>query len=114
LLEAAEKAQTDGISREQIILDPGFGFNKSTADALLLLNHLATTGAVVYPLLVGLSRKRFIGELTGRDTEGRLAATIAANTIALFNGACIIRVHDTAAAADTVKVVKAVYSELQK
>jgi dihydropteroate synthase len=114
LLAAAEKAHSGGIPREKIILDPGFGFNKSTADALLLLNHLATTGPVVYPLLVGLSRKRFLGELTGRDADGRLAATVAANTIALLNGANIIRVHDTQAAADTVKIIQAFRSELQK
>jgi dihydropteroate synthase len=114
LLAAAEKAQARGIPREKIILDPGFGFNKSTADAILLLNHLATIGGVVYPLLVGLSRKRFIGEITDRDTEGRLAGTVTANTIALLNGADIIRVHDTATAADTVKIIQAFRSELQK
>jgi len=114
LLAAAEKAQAGGIPREKIILDPGFGFNKSTADAVLLLTHLATISAVVYPLLVGLSRKRFTGELTGADTEGRLAGTIAANTAALLNGADIIRVHDTAAAADTVRIIGALRSELQK
>jgi dihydropteroate synthase len=114
LLAAAEKAQEGGVPREKIILDPGFGFNKSTADALLLLAHLATIGGEVYPLLVGLSRKRFIGELTGRDAEGRLAGTVAANTAALLNGADIIRVHDTSAAADAVRIIAALRSELQK
>jgi len=73
----------------------------------LLLNRLATIGGGVYPLLVGLSRKRFIGDVTGRDTEGRLAGTIAANAIALLNGADIIRVHDTAAAVDLAACIRA-------
>jgi len=114
LLAAAEKAQAGGIPREKIILDPGFGFNKTTADAILLLTHLATTAVEVYPLLVGLSRKRFIGELTGADAQGRLAGTIAANTAAILNGADIIRVHDTAAAVDTIRIIQALRSELQK
>jgi len=111
LLAAAERARAGGIAQNKIILDPGFGFGKTTADALLLLNRLATIGGGVYPLLVGLSRKRFIGELTGRDTEERLAGTIAANAIALLNGADIIRVHDTAAAVDLAACIGAFLSE---
>jgi len=114
LLAAAERARAGGIAQNKIILDPGFGFGKTTADAVLLLNRLATIGGGVYPLLVGLSRKRFIGELTGRDTTERLAGTIAANTIALLNGADIIRVHDTAAAVDLVSCIGAFLSELEK
>jgi len=114
LLAAAEKAQAKGIPKDNIIVDPGFGFGKTTRDALILLNRLATIGGGDYPLLVGLSRKRFIGELTGREPEERLAGTIAANAIALLNGANIIRVHDTAAALDLVKCIRACRSELQK
>jgi len=80
----------------------------------LLLNRLATIGGGVYPLLVGLSRKRFIGELTGREPEGRLAGTITANAIALLNGADIIRVHDTAEAVDLAACINAFRSELRK
>lgn len=108
LLEAAEKAVSFGIEKNKIMLDPGIGFNKSTIDNLFLLNRLATIGAGDYPLLIGLSRKRFIGDLTGREPEERLAGTITANVLALVNGADIIRVHDTAAAVDMVKVLDAV------
>lgn len=114
LIAAAEKAQAQGIPKTNIIVDPGIGFGKTTQDALILLNRLATIGGGDYPLLVGLSRKRFIGEITGREPEGRLAGTIAVNTIALLNGANIIRVHDTSAAVDAVKCIRACRPELQK
>ena len=107
LFEAAEKAIAGGIEKNKIILDPGFGFGKSTADNIFLLNRLATLRLEDYPLLVGLSRKRFIGEITGREIEGRLAGTITANAFALLGGADIIRVHDTAQAVDLVKVITA-------
>ena len=108
LLAAAENAVKQGIAKTKIILDPGIGFGKSTEDAVCLLNRLATIKHEDYPLLVGLSRKRFIGELTGKDAEERLPGTIAANALAVINGADIIRVHDTAAAVDLVKVLTAV------
>jgi dihydropteroate synthase len=110
LAEAAEKARRGGIRRDRIILDPGIGFGKTTGDNLLLLNRLATIGGGDYPLLVGLSRKRFIGEITGgeKGTPGeRLAGTTAAHMAALLLGADIIRVHDTRAAADTVRFAAA-------
>jgi dihydropteroate synthase len=108
LLERANKAITGGIGKQSIILDPGFGFNKSTEDNLLLLGRLARLCYPDYPLLVGLSRKRFTGTPTGRGVEERLAATITANTLAVLRGANIIRVHDTAAAVDMVRVVTGV------
>ena len=106
-MEAAEKAEAGGICRDRIILDPGFGFGKSTTDNLVLLNQLARIRLDDYPVLVGLSRKRFIGEITGREPEGRLSGTIAAQTMALLGGADIIRVHDTSEALDMVKVIAA-------
>ena len=108
LLGAAEKAINRGIEKNKIILDPGFGFGKSTADNLVLLNDLEMISIQDYPLLVGLSRKRFIGEISGRDIEGRLSGTIAANAFALIGGADIIRVHDTAEAVDLVKLLDAI------
>ena len=107
----AEKAIRAGIEKNKIILDPGFGFGKSASDTISLLDRLETIKHEDYPLLVGLSRKRFIGELTGRDTEERLAGTIAANVLAIIGGADIVRVHDTAAAVDMVKVISAVKKE---
>jgi dihydropteroate synthase len=114
LLAAAEKAIAGGIEKGRIIVDPGFGFNKNAADDLLLLNQLATIKLSDYPLLVGLSRKRFIGAVSGRDPEWRLPGTIAANVLAVIGGADIIRVHDTAAAVDAVKIVAAVQNAQSK
>jgi dihydropteroate synthase len=93
-LELAAKA---GISREKIILDPGIGFGKS------LEQNLAALGATQrlkkqfgLPVLIGVSRKRFLGALTGLDAQHRLAATLAANLFSLARGAEIFRVHDVA------------------
>jgi dihydropteroate synthase len=108
LLDAAEKALAAGIAREKIILDPGIGFGKSSAENLFILNRLAEICPGDYPLLVGLSRKNCIGEVTGRVPADRLAGTLAANAAALFGGADIIRVHDTAPALDLVKVFQAI------
>jgi dihydropteroate synthase len=107
LLEAARRAEAGGIPKERIILDPGFGFGKSTEENLLLLCRLAEIRFGDYPLLVGLSRKRFIGDLTHRDAEDRLPGTLAANAAALIKGADIIRVHDAAPAADLAAIVGA-------
>jgi dihydropteroate synthase len=115
LQNLVRKTIDGGVEKDKIILDPGFGFGKSTAENVSLLCRLATIKHEDYPLLVGLSRKRFIGEITGTGaytsenaSEWRLAGTIAANNLALTGGADIIRVHDTAAAVDLVKVLTAV------
>jgi dihydropteroate synthase len=108
LRAAAEKALAAGVDRGKIIVDPGIGFGKTLAENLIILNRLAETCPPDYPVLVGLSRKSFIGKLTGRETEERLAGTLAAETAALFGGADILRVHDTAPARDLVRVFLAV------
>jgi dihydropteroate synthase len=107
LLTAARRAEAGGISKEKIIMAPGYGFGKSTEENLLLLSRLAEIRFGDDPLRVGLSRKRFIGDLTRRDAEGRLAGTLAANAAALMRGADIIRVHDVAPAADLAAVIGA-------
>ncbi|MDR2049454.1 MAG: dihydropteroate synthase [Treponema sp.] len=103
LSAAAEKAAALGI--EKIIVDPGIGFGKTLKENLILLNRLAETCPPDYPVLVGLSRKSFIGEIVGREAEERLAGTLAAQAAALFGGADILRVHDTAPARDLVRVI---------
>jgi len=108
LLAAAEKAISAGISVENIILDPGFGFGKNTSDNLVLLARLAEMKMTGYPLLAGLSRKSFIGELTGRSVNDRLAGTLAANAIAVNSGVNILRVHDVKENADLIKIFSAV------
>jgi dihydropteroate synthase len=110
LAAAANRAQAYGIPAEHIILDPGIGFGKGLDDNLAILANLERLTGLGYPLLVGLSRKTFIGELTGREIPHRLAGTLAANALCLMAGAAILRVHDPAETADLVKVVHAVLS----
>ncbi len=93
-----------GIRRRQLIVDPGIGFGKRVGDNLRLLQGLPALRALG-PVLIGVSRKSFLGKLLGAALEDRLAATTAANTIALLRGADILRVHDVAAAAQTVRLV---------
>ena len=105
LERACAKARTAGIGR--ILVDPGIGFGKTAEHNLVLtktLRALTRLGPVVY----GASRKRFLGELTGRDVDDRERATAAINALAIMNGASILRVHDVAACLDAVKVASAV------
>jgi dihydropteroate synthase len=102
---AAEKAIRQGVSRNRIILDPGIGFGKRLADNLVILARLAEICRKGYPVLVGLSRKTFVGELTGRPAADRLAGTLAAEAWSVFRGARIIRVHDVRETADLVRVL---------
>jgi dihydropteroate synthase len=108
LLRAVERAREAGIEKDRIILDPGIGFGKTTRDNCELIRRLAEICGSDYPILVGLSRKSFIGELTGRAAEDRLWGTLAANAAALFYGADILRVHDVRETADLVAVWKAI------
>jgi dihydropteroate synthase len=95
------------VARERIALDPGFGFGKSFAHNLALLAGLPAIAAAGYPLVAGLSRKRMIGEITGRPVEGRAAGSVAAALIAVQNGARIVRVHDVRETVDALKVLHA-------
>jgi dihydropteroate synthase len=110
LRAAAARALAGGIAAEKIILDPGIGFGKSAGENMIILNRLAEIRFADYPLLIGISRKSFIGEITGRAAEDRLAGTVAANAAALFGGAGILRVHDTAAALDLIRIFTALGS----
>lgn len=102
-VEIAERA---GLARDQLVIDPGFGFGKSFAENYLLLRDLprAYPG---YPILVGTSRKSMIGRLLGNMTEERLPGTIATNVIAYGLGAHIFRVHDVRANRDALRVAQA-------
>jgi len=86
-----------GISKERIVLDPGIGFGKTAAHSLAILNHLARYRELGCPLLVGLSRKAFIGHVLGDLSRDRTAGTIGAALAAARQGADILRVHDVAA-----------------
>lgn len=97
-----------GIAPDRIIIDPGVGFGKRRQDNLRIIKELASLKSLNFPILVGLSRKSFIGEITGRPVERRLIGTITANTLAIINGADIIRVHDVADAVEMVKIIDSV------
>jgi len=90
-MEAAEAA---GLGPGQIVVDPGFGFAKRPEDNLALIAHLEALSCLGYPILLGASRKRTIGALTGAPVEDRLPGTLALHTAALLKGASILRVHD--------------------
>lgn len=107
LMDRVAAAKDAGIAEDRLILDPGFGFGKNLEHNLLLLEALEQLGALGYPLLVGLSRKSMLGQITGRDVSERLPASLAVATIAAMKGAAIIRVHDVRETADAVKVVAA-------
>lgn len=96
LAEILQTAQHHNIAKERIVLDPGFGFGKRGAENNTLLANLAQLKALQQPLLIGLSRKGFLAPHA--QPKDRLAATIAANTAAILQGAHILRVHDVAAA----------------
>jgi dihydropteroate synthase len=107
LAAAAERAVAAGIARDRIALDPGIGFGKRLEDNLALLSRLDELVGRGYPVLVGLSRKRFIGALTGRDAAGRLAGSLAAACASLAKGAAIFRAHDVAETVDALAVYAA-------
>lgn len=92
---------------DHIILDVGFGFNKSTPENLALIQHLEHFLHFGYPLLVGASRKRSVGELCGHGVDGRLAGTLALHLSALQHGASILRVHDIVPHQDLIKIYQA-------
>jgi dihydropteroate synthase len=100
--------QKGGIARERIMIDPGFGFDKTLAHNLALLRHLDEFSVLGVPLLAGLSRKSMLGTITGQDVEHRVHASVAAALLAVMRGACIVRVHDVRATVDALKIWNAV------
>jgi dihydropteroate synthase len=97
-----------GLARDFISIDPGFGFGKRLPHNLALLSHLPSLQRLQLPILVGISRKSMLGEITGKPIEQRTAASIAAAVVAADKGAQIIRVHDVAETVDALKVWLAV------
>ena len=97
-----------GIAKNRILLDPGFGFGKSRAHNIALIQQLESFAVLGQPLLVGLSRKSVLGQMTGNDVDARLYASIAASVIAAMKGAKILRVHDVKATVEALKVVSAI------
>ena len=105
LTRRAAAAERAGIAPGSIIVDPGIGFGKDTAANVTLIRRAGELCGGRYPVLMALSRKTVIGELTGADVAGRLYGTLAADMIAVIGGASIIRVHDVKPAVDTMTVL---------
>jgi dihydropteroate synthase len=104
-LDIAERA---GIARDRIVLDPGVGFGKDAAQSLSVIARLDAFAAFGKPLLVGLSRKRFIASVVPSQPQQRLAGSIAGNLLAALSGAAILRVHDVAETVQALRVAAAI------
>lgn len=114
LLARALACEQQGVVRERICIDPGFGFGKTVAHNLALLQRIDSLVACGYPVLAGLSRKSTIGAITGKPVEQRLAGSLAAMLAAVAHGARIVRVHDVAESVDALKVWQAATEHEQK
>lgn len=101
-----------GIARDRIILDPGFGFGKTLGHNLELLGRLAELQQLELPLLVGMSRKKMIGMITGRREKDRMQGSVAAAVIGVMNGGRIVRTHDVCETVDAIKVCNEVLKRL--
>jgi len=100
----AQLCIASGIGHERIVIDPGFGFGKTMAHNLVLLRALPEFAATGYAVMVGLSRKSSLGQITGRAADERLPASLAAALAAVARGAKIVRVHDVRETVDALKV----------
>lgn len=107
LAQRIAAAQTAGIPKGRILVDPGIGFGKRLEDNLALLQHLGALHELGAPILVGLSRKSFLGALLDLPAPERLEGTIAAGAVAVVNGADVLRVHDVKEGVRTARVAGA-------
>jgi len=105
---AIDAAVLAGISKERIVVDPGIGFGKSTHGNLEIIRRLGEFAKLDRPLLIGTSRKSFIGKVLGRGVYERIFGTTASVAVAMMNGASLFRVHDVRAVRDTVDMVRAI------
>jgi dihydropteroate synthase len=96
-----------GVDEEQLLIDPGIGFGKTVAHNLVLLRGLARLKELGRPLVLGASRKRFLGAILGAEPGGRLIGTVASTVIGLMNGADVVRVHDVRENFEALRVVLA-------
>ncbi|HVM42304.1 MAG TPA: dihydropteroate synthase [Gemmatimonadales bacterium] len=108
LAACRDRALAAGIARDAVVLDPGLGFAKRPEHNLALLDRLGSLTALGHPVMVGPSRKRFLGAVTGRPVEQRDAATAAACVAARLRGARLFRVHDVASAREALNVADAI------
>ncbi len=103
--------ESAGVSRDKIYVDPGIGFGKTLAHNLAILSRIDTFAALGFPVVAGPSRKAFIGALTGRPVEDRLAGTLGAVAWMAAKGVSVVRVHDVREAVDCLKVFEALREE---
>ena len=108
LARAVAEAEGAGVDPEALAVDPGIGFGKTGSHSLMLLGHLRSLATLGKPILVGPSRKSFIGEVLGLPASERLEGTLAACALAVHQGVHILRVHDVAAAGRAVRVAEAI------
>jgi len=104
----ASLCMQQGIAREQILLDPGFGFGKTTTHNLLLLQHLEQLVASGFPVLAGLSRKSMIGQVLGLPVDKRLYPGVALAVLAVWKGAAMVRCHDVRETLEAIRMCEAV------
>jgi dihydropteroate synthase len=114
LAQRVVMAQSMGISADQIIVDPGIGFGKTLDHNLKILANIGEFLQLGQPVLIGLSRKAFIGELTGKSVREREIGNAAALTTAVWQGAHILRVHDVGAMNDAIRVAQALRNSCDK
>lgn len=98
-------AESAGINREEIVLDPGIGFGKTVKDNLDIIKNIRKLAKFEIPIMLGVSRKSFIGKITGAEVENRLAGSIASITIGIMNGVDIVRVHDVKETKQAVEII---------
>ena len=108
LSRSVDIALAAGVGHDHIVLDPGFGFAPSMDDVVPILRELERLHQMGFPILVGTSRKRFLGAITGREAHERGAATAATSVIARQKGAALFRVHDIEVNKDALAVTDAV------
>jgi|TARA_B110000259_G_scaffold21342_2_gene22078 dihydropteroate synthase len=108
LLDRVAICEQAGIKKNRLLIDPGFGFGKTRMHNITLIQQLNTLVNTGYPVLVGLSRKSVLGQITGNDIDARLYVSVSAAVVSAINGAKILRVHDVKATVEALKVVTAI------
>jgi dihydropteroate synthase len=113
-LDAAVRlAESRGVSRDRIVIDPGIGFGKTLEQNLAILNHLERLERFGLPVMIGTSRKSFIGRLTGHREDNRMFGSAASIAIAILRGAHFIRVHDVRQMAEAARIADAIVSSTE-
>jgi dihydropteroate synthase len=108
LEESIEIAEGAGVDARQVIIDPGIGFGKTVEDNLRIIGHLAELKSLGKPIMLGVSRKSFIGKILDADVDLRIEGTLASISAAIMNGAHILRVHDVGPARKATRIVDAI------